>query len=149
MSIQPEKDNGNTLSGNIGGGRYSKYSKLFGDRAEEIVYQVLTEKRIYKLRWVAKEKEKPGWDIEYFDDNNLVAVEVKGTSGKRFPSIDITFQEWNAAKDQGEYYRIYLVADCLSKSPKIQVIANPYELYLNKKISLQPIAYRLRLTAQV
>lgn len=130
------------------GNNYSKHSKLFGDRAEEIVYQVLLKERTYSLRWVAKENEKPGWDIEYSDKNERVSVEVKGTSGKRFLSVDVTKREWEAAETHGENYKLYLVADCLSKAPKIQIISNPYGLYLSKRLSVTPINYRLRLLEQ-
>lgn len=142
---QSKKESDGTSSGGDSYSRYSKYSKLFGDRAEEIVYQLLTKRKTDKLRWVAKEKEKPGWDIEYHDGRNLIAVEVKGTSGKRFLSIDITAGEWDAAQKKGSNYRLYLVADCLSKKPQIQVIINPYSLFLKKQFSIKPIAYRLQL----
>lgn len=125
--------------------QYSKHSKLFGDRAEEIVYQVLIKERTYNLRWVAKENEKPGWDIEYRNNDERISVEVKGTSGKRFLSVDVTKREWEAAETHGENYKLYLVADCLSKTPKIQIISNPYGLYLSKRLSVTPINYRLRL----
>jgi hypothetical protein len=143
---QSKKESNGRYSGGESYGRYSKYSKLFGDRAEEIVYQLLTKEKADKLRWVAKEKEKPGWDIEYHDGRNLIAIEVKGTSGKRFLSIDITAGEWGAAQKIASNYRLYLVADCLSIKPQIQVINNPYSLFLKRKLSLTPIAYRLQLS---
>jgi hypothetical protein len=143
---QPKKDADGNSTNSKSYNRYSKYSKLFGDRAEEIIYQHLLQKKVNKLRWVAQEKEKPGWDVEYHDGHNLIAIEVKGTSAKRFPSIDITAGEWEAAKNLGPNYNIYLVADCLSKSPKIQVINNPYSLFTENKISLKPLAFRLELT---
>jgi hypothetical protein len=126
-------------------GRHSKYAKIYGDHSEHVVYKILVENRSYKLRWVAKDKEKPGWDIEYYDNNKLVAVEVKGTSGKRFLNVDITAGEWNAAREKGANYHLYLVADCLSKEPRIQVVTNPYRMYLRKQLSIDPILYRLRL----
>lgn len=124
-------------------GRYTKYSKLYGDHSEEVVYNMLQESKYQQLRWTARDKEKPGWDIEYYDNDNLTAVEVKATSGKRFLSVDITSNEWKAAKDKGSNYNLYLVADCLSTKPKIQIINDPYLLYLEKKISVDPLLYRL------
>ncbi len=134
-------------SGGPKSNRYSKYSKLYGDHSEEVVYNVLLRNRSYKLRWVAQQKEKPGWDIEYYDDDNLIAVEVKATSGKRFLNVEITAGEWNAAEKKGPHYNLYLVADCLGTYPRIQVINNPYSMYLNKQLSLDPIVYRLRMNA--
>lgn len=123
--------------------RYSKYSKLYGDRAEEIVFKLLTARAEHKLTWPAREGRKPGWDIEYYNQGAEIAVEVKGTSGKRFRNLEITAGEWKAAEDKRENYNLYLVADCLGEKPMVQVISNPYELYLNKKISLMPTGYRM------
>ncbi|TMI72596.1 MAG: DUF3883 domain-containing protein [Bacteroidetes bacterium] len=126
--------------------RRSKYAKLYGDHSEEIVYKVLTQNNCYELKWNAKEKEKPGWDIQYFDEKrNLVAVEVKGTSGKRFLNVEVTSREWEAAERVGNHYNLYLVADCLSTVPKIQVINNPYSLYQNNQLLVEPLVYRLRM----
>jgi len=63
---------------------------------------------------VAKEGEKPGWDIHYNDGDYLVAVEVKGTSGSLFSNIELTAQEWKAAQSLGDRYWLYLVTDCLN-----------------------------------
>jgi len=123
--------------------RYSKYSKVYGDRSEEIVFKVLTDQAEHRLRWVSKAGEKPGWDIEYYQQDVAIAIEVKGTSGKRFKNLEITAGEWTAAKSKGEHYNLYLVADCLSQHPLVQVINNPYELYLKKKITLLPTNYRM------
>ncbi|HEX7845908.1 MAG TPA: DUF3883 domain-containing protein [Chitinophagaceae bacterium] len=123
--------------------RYSRFAKLYGDHSENIVYKVLLNNRCYQLRSVAK--DKLGWDIEYYENDRLVAVEVKGTSGKRFLSIEITANEWKAAESKADNYYLYLVADCLSKQPKIQVIKNPYSLYLKKQLTIDPLLYRLGL----
>jgi hypothetical protein len=72
-----------------------------------------------------------------------MAVEVKATSGKRFLNLDITANEWKAAREKGPHYSLYLVADCLSIKPKIQIINNPYSLYLKRKIAVYPLLYRL------
>ncbi len=123
--------------------RYSKYSKLYGDRAEEVVFKLLQARAEQKLAWVARAGRKPGWDIEYYHQDTEIAVEVKGTSGKRFRNLEITAGEWKAAEDKRENYNLYLVADCLSTKPLVQVIHNPYELYLKKKIYLMPTGYRM------
>ncbi len=123
--------------------RYSKYSKLYGDRSEQIIFKILTDRFEHRLRWVSKDGEKPGWDIEFYNHNHQVAVEVKGTSGKRFKTLEITSNEWSAAEKKREHYNLYLVADCLSSEPLIHIINNPYKLYLEKKISIYPTNYRM------
>jgi len=149
LLVPPADKKNSPLSGNKGKPgsyvRYSRNAKLYGDRAEEIVYQLLTKNNTYKLRWVAKDKETPGWDLEYYENENLIAIEVKGTSGKRFLNVDLTAGEWNAAKAKGPDYKLYLVADCLSKQPKIQVINNIYDLYQRNKIFLEPTVYKMSL----
>lgn len=122
--------------------RYSKYSKLYGDRAEEVVFKMLGERGVDKLCWIAREGRKPGWDIEYYDQKSEVAVEVKGTSGKRFRNVEITAGEWKAAEQKRNNYHLYLVADCLGVRPLVQVITDPFELFLHKKITLTPTGYR-------
>ena len=129
--------------------RYSKYAKLYGDRAEEVVFKLLTARAEHKLAWVAREGKKPGWDIEYYNNDKEIAVEVKGTSGKRFKSLEITAGEWKAAEEKRENYNLYLVADCLSTKPLIQVINNPYGLYERKEVSLVATGYRILFNASV
>jgi len=138
-----EKEKERSSDSTAKSGRYTKYSKLYGDHSEKVVYNMLQENNSQQLRWTARDNEKPGWDIEYYDNDNLTAVEVKATSGKRFLSVDITSNEWKAAKEKGSQYNLYLVADCLSTKPKIQIINDPYFLYLEKKISVDPLLYRL------
>ena len=37
---------------------------------------------------MAREAEQPGWDIQFGAGYDLTAVEVKGTSGAKFPMIE-------------------------------------------------------------
>lgn len=129
--------------------RRSKFSKAIGDRAEEVVLSLLrgelppsTEE---SLRWVAKEGEKPGWDIQYNDGDYLVAVEVKGTSGSLFSNIELTAQEWKAAQSLGDRYWLYLVTDCLTKHPVIERIQNPFALMKAGALRATPATWRLEL----
>jgi hypothetical protein len=47
---------------------------------------------------MAKEGCNPGWDIQYEDAaDELIAVEVKGTTDSSFASIELTGGEWKAA----------------------------------------------------
>jgi hypothetical protein len=145
-SISEKLENKESGSQDWRSSRHSKYAKLYGDHSEEIVYKILTEKKLANLRWNARENDKPGWDLQYHDEKkNLVAVEVKGTSGKRFLNVEVTSREWEAAEKVGAQYNLYLVADCLSTAPKIQIINNPYSLYQNNQLLVEPLAYRLRM----
>lgn len=125
------------------GNRRSKHATLIGNKAEEIVYNSMAKQSFDDLRWIAREGEKPGWDIQYRDSNNLKCIEVKGTAGKAFLNVEVTRNEWNACEAKGHNYSLYLVADCLSTQPKIQIIENPFLLYQQKKLNLEPLIYRL------
>ncbi len=133
-----------------GGRRLSRYSKAIGDRAEEIVVRFLEENlssgESRSVRWVAQEGEKPGWDIEYRNKDELViAVEVKGTGGSSFPNIELTAGEWKAAKELRERYALFLVANCRSREPSIQKIWDPVRLYESGHLNATPMTWRIEL----
>lgn len=52
-------------------------------------------------------------------------MEVKGTVGGAFATVDLTAGELKAAQAHGDSYRLYLVAGCLSDHPRIQRIRIP------------------------
>src|SRR5205085_5140875 len=114
-------------------GRYSKHALPVGRRAEEIAHQFLRDNAerlgAKNIRWVAQEGSTPGWDLQYENqEGDVVAVEVKGTTGPHFGSIDVTSGEWNAATTLGHRYWLYLVANCCTKRPVIQRLQNPAQL---------------------
>ncbi len=128
--------------------RYSRNAKLVGDRAEEIVFHFLTDQLshlgVKDIRWVARDGEMPGWDIQYIDANDeVVAIEVKGTSAAAFTNVELTEGEWNAARKLGGQYRLFLVADCLGVGPKIQVVPNPVALADEGSLEVTPVRWRL------
>lgn len=99
--------------------RRSKYSVAVGNLGESAALDYLRlslpERHAASLRWTAQEGETPGWDIEYRDDaGQLVAVEVKATTGPRFPAVELTANEWAAATKLRGQYRLVLVANVLS-----------------------------------
>ena len=97
-----------------------------------------------EIHWAAREGETPGWDIQYIDaDGELVAIEVKGTSATAFTSIELTSGEWNAARKLGVRYWLYLVANCLGVSPKIQALPNPANLADDGGLEVTPVRWRL------
>jgi len=110
--------------------RRSRFAKAVGQRAERVVLQFLRQQldkaEADTLRWVAVQGETPGWDLEYVDSTDrLVAVEVKGTQGPRFLSIDLTKNEWDAACALRDQYWLYLVASCISMEPRIEPVRDP------------------------
>jgi uncharacterized protein DUF3883 len=146
---QGEKGGG---GGHRSGGRRSRFSKAVGDRAEEAVFKYLKASLppgVRKtVRWVASEGETPGWDIEYLDGNELVAVEVKGTQGPAFLSVELTGGEWSAARDRRKRYWLFLVADCLSPAPRIEPIQDPWGCVETGQWRVTPITWRVELVAE-
>ena len=130
--------------------RRSRNSTIIGNRAEEVVFRLLQkeseEKGYRSVRWVSRDGEKPGWDIEIMDKEGVLqAVEVKGTSGKFFPSIEVTAQEWQAAEDMGDNFSLFLVTECIGRNPKVQQIKNPVSLVRNGTFSLSPLVWKIEL----
>jgi len=132
--------------------RLSSFANITGMRGEEIVVKYLSHKLTpterQRIRWVSVLGEKPGWDIEYVDSHNrLIAIEVKGTTGKSFPNVEITGNEWEAANRLRDRYWIYLVSDCCSKRPRIQRIQNPFDLKESGKLQVTPMLWRIEFIA--
>lgn len=128
--------------------RNSRYAKQIGDRAEKIVYQHLSNQLdrlgATELCWIAQEGETPGWDIQYLDAHGkLTAIEVKGTSATAFNSVELTRNEWDAARKLGERYYLFLVAECLSISPKFQMVKSPADLVDTGDLTITPLRWRL------
>src|SRR5262249_37139349 len=127
--------------------RYSRNAAPIGRRAEELVHRYLSVNAASLgatwIRWVAQEGVTPGWDLEYRDERGeLVAVEVKGTTGSQFAAIELTAGEWRAAQALGEHYWLYLVSECCSTSPKIQRLQNPAALVESGAAVAQPLVWR-------
>ncbi len=132
------------------GRRLSAKARLIGIRAEAFVLKhllsTLSEEESKSLCWVSKEGVTPGWDIEYIDAaGQPIKIEVKGTEGKVFPNIDISGNEWNAAKAQGVNFWLYIVSQCTSDSPKIAKINDPFSMAANGRIRAFPLIWRLEM----
>jgi hypothetical protein len=141
-----KKSKGGGSRGSTGGGPRSPHAKKIGDRGEELVFNWIKKNlsSISSARWVAKDKEKPGWDIEYRNTSgDLVAVEVKSSQLSSMSELEITANEWEAADKLGDNYWLYLVADCLGKTPTIERIQNPYKKYMEKNLYAEPSRFRI------
>jgi hypothetical protein len=133
--------------------RLSLYAKTVGDRAEEIVIKFLEESlpqnEKITIRWISKAGETPGWDISYYNaENQLVAIEVKGTTGESFPNVEITANEWNAAIELQERYWIYLVTGSLGLNPQIQRLQNPFKLKEAGILNVTPVLWKIEMRSQ-
>ncbi len=128
--------------------RRPRDAKRTGDWAEEVVYlflrRTLPESQRETVDWIARRGQTPGWDIQYTDGaGEVIAVEVKGTTAARFPSIELTSNEWDAAAQLKERYSLYLVARALTKEPAIAVIRDPHQRYLGGDLFAEPTSWRL------
>ncbi|PKN81929.1 MAG: hypothetical protein CVU47_04960 [Chloroflexi bacterium HGW-Chloroflexi-9] len=128
------------------GTQRSREPKVIGDRAEEIVYRVLCERHgVGSVRWMARDGETPGWDIEYADRmRGTVRAEVKGTTASRFTSLNLTRNEWDAAQSHGPCYELWLVSSVLSSSPRYAVLLDVPAAMSQGRVSIEPSVWELR-----
>jgi Domain of unknown function (DUF3883) len=109
-------------SGNSGPGSYrkSKRAKAIGDWAEGWPFAIFgSAVGCSDCVHRAAVAEMPGWDIDYVDINGVLQrVEVKGTLAAALTGIDLTANEMSAAQTHGSNYWLYLVAGCLTATPK-------------------------------
>lgn len=130
--------------GSPGEPRHSRYSNQIGRRAEEIVCRRL-KKQYDVVRWLADEGEKPGWDIQYQDGGDTVRIEVKGSTGEAFTSVELTAREWQAAEAHREQYWLYLVGNCFGDTVRLQRLQDPWGLYQDGDAEASPVSWRFQL----
>ena len=139
----------------------------FGDEGEEYVLEYETkrikafDKRLLKkLEWVGK-KRGLGYDIRSViaekGDNAEFAkfIEVKSTKRVSAPDLDdmewidnvnVTRNEWLAAKQYGSLYYIYRVY-FVRGGIVMYIIKDPYKKYEDNEIEVVPTMYRIDLKA--
>lgn len=129
---------------------YSVCAKAIGDVAEGLAFEFFA-RELDKLggsdlRWISREGEKLGWDIQFCNaSNETIAVEVKGTAAHAFNSIELTHDEWQAALSHKERYWLFLVANCLRANPSFQVFENPAQKSDRGEISIRPSRYKVEI----
>ena len=52
--------------------------------------------------------------------------------------------ELEASRSMGDRYVLVLVANCLTDKPKLQILANPWDVIEKQGLTLEPIVYRVR-----
>lgn len=130
--------------------RRSRDAADVGLAAEQIVHDLLAGGELRKiggsdLRWPSRCGEQPGWDIEYKDqDGSRHGVEVKGTTGIRLASIELTENEWRAASALRERFWLYLVVDCWGRHPLVQRIQDPLGLVEKGALLATPAVWRIQ-----
>jgi hypothetical protein len=130
--------------------RRSKQAAAIGRAAEQLVFDHLKKQPDnHNVRWLSRDGELPGYDLSFDTGGPLNAVEVKGTVGAQFPSIELTVNEWQAAEKFRDRFWLYLVASCTGPSPKLQVIQDPYGMFMNGGASVFPVVVRFELRAGV
>lgn len=130
--------------------RKSKRAKEVGDWAEQVVVRFVQERIRGCKNCIhrAAANETPGWDIDYLDSKGeLQCVEVKGTVGAGFAGIEMTANEIQAARTHGENYWLYLVAGCLTDTPRIPLIQNPGAKLSAGEWSAAPTLFAVRFDA--
>ncbi len=99
-------------------------------------------------RFGGPEAEYFGWDITSFDDDgNEIFIEVKSSVGKVVSNVNLTVNEWNAAREMArrDHYYIYIVTDALSAAPQIERLRNPASYIDTRQLDCEPILYELQL----
>ncbi len=129
--------------------RLSHRAREIGCAAEELFFAYLVDQesdlaRKAQIVWVARDGLTPGYDIEdRRDPVRTKGYEVKGTTGPTFPGFDMTANEIAVAEALRERYFIVLVSQCLSETPRFEVLQDPFGLVLAGTLSREPIAFRL------
>jgi hypothetical protein len=152
---QPQK---NRASGDSTGQRrrYSPQSRKVGDAGERVVMRYERERLIEigrkdladRVRWHGPVREFFGWDITSFDDDGKeFFIEVKSSVGKVVTCVNLTANEWEAARDAArrDRYCIYIVTNALSASPSIERLRNPASYIDGRQLSCEAIMFELRL----
>ena len=153
--IKKNPNNNVSLTTKAKNNRRTKESKKIGLAGESYVYKYeylkLKENGLLelaeKIETHYEKYEYPGWDITSYDLlGNKIFIEVKSTKGKKINNLEITDNEWNAAKKEGRRYNIYLVVNALNGNIRIsERIHDPYKLTQENFIKISTSVYKLDL----
>ena len=134
----------------IGGRRLSRRAKELGDRAEECVFKQLAAEqavgRIDGLRWLAREGQTPGWDIEYQElpSHTFKRIEVKGALAKSIGAFDLTANELKAALEFGPNFGLALVTESVSARPKVFYLWDVARWFAQNRLVREPLVWGVR-----
>ena len=135
--------------------RRTQESKKIGLAGENIVFNYEYEKLkkrgkedlAQKIQKHYENNEFPGWDItSYNEDGEKIYIEVKSTSASNINSLEITNNEWTAAKNERENYHIYLVNNALNEKGKVfEILKDPYGETEKGNIEISTSIFQLKL----
>lgn len=97
-------------------------------------------KECFKAIWLnAREEQYQNHDIEIIVDGIVNFIEVKSTIANEKAFFNLSYNEWQLMKLKGENYWIYRVYNVGTLESKLEIIRNPYKLFIDGKISANPI----------
>jgi hypothetical protein len=79
------------------------------------------------------DSEKPGYDIESYDNEKKRFIEVKSTSYPYYPNISLTLNEAAALKRDSDHYFVYVIRDTLL-NPQLLVVPGAELIKLDSKL---------------
>ena len=94
----------------------------------------------FKAIWLNANGEKyQNHDIEIIVENVTSFIEVKSTISNEKDFFNLSYNEWQLMKLKSDNYWIYRVYNVGSLEAKLEVIRNPYKLFIDGKISANPV----------
>ena len=92
--------------------------KAIGDRGELYTYQLEREhaSRFASVRWVARDDEALGYDVENHETSPSRKIEVKASAGEVIRFF-LSSNEWRQAHRFGEFYEIHFWGDIRLGTP--------------------------------
>ncbi len=115
-------------------------SRIITDTEGYLLLETPEQKQII-LKWLNANgiDAKKSYDLVLFQNKVKSFIEVKSTKSRTKNSFQISGSEWAFAKQTGEHYSIFRVFDAISTSPKIVIIPNPYQKWIDGEIIANPI----------
>lgn len=131
--------------------------KAIGDRGELYTYQLERERttRLASVRWVARDDESLGYDVENLEANPSRKIEVKASAGEAVRFF-LSSNEWRQAHRYGEFYEINFWGDIRLGTPPQReyerlrglgypkVFSNVARLLAEGSLDAQPSVYEVR-----
>ncbi len=129
--------------------RRSRFANQIGHHAELLVRRELERQGKKGVRHLSAEGLIPGYDLEYRDRGRLVAIEVKGTTGRQFTNFELTEREREAAELHGRAYQVWLVAGVGSTQPTFEVIEDPTRRFERGDWTKTPLLWRVERSSEL
>ena len=97
-----------------------------------------------EISWLNEEKDTGiGHDIEINCKDRIIYVEVKSTSTLESNEFVITRQEWELMLKEKNNFWLCRIYGAGTKTPYMKIIKNPYSLWKEEKILIEPVQLKL------